>query len=74
MLTGAVTLLAVGLTMVATATRARRRRWRQVQPFAGDERGAPEVALVPVTVMYLVYLGWVLTVAGVGLALLALLT
>jgi hypothetical protein len=60
----AATLAVLGLALALGATRDRRRRWRHARPFAGDERAAPEPALVPNTRVYLVYLGWLLVAAG----------
>lgn len=60
----AVALLGSGLPLLAAATYDRRRRWRQAEPFVGDERGAPEPVLVPNGVVYLVYLGGGLAAAG----------
>lgn len=57
-------LMALGVVIVLVATLDRRRRWREARPFAGDERAAPEPALVPNPVVYLAYLGWLLIAAG----------
>jgi hypothetical protein len=60
----AVALVLLGAALVVVATSARRSRWRAAQPFAGDERAAPEDALVPRSAVYAVYLGWLLVGAG----------
>jgi hypothetical protein len=60
----AAILAATGAVIATAATRDRRARWRRARPFAGDERAAPEPALVPGSTVYLVYLGWTLVVAG----------
>lgn len=65
----AVILLAVGLAVITAATHRRRQLWRAASPFAGDERCAPEPALVQNWIIYLVYLGWLVAIAGAGLGL-----
>lgn len=57
-------LIVVGAAVSAIATLDRRRRWRRAEPFAGDERAAPEPALVPNTTVYVVYVGWLLIAIG----------
>jgi hypothetical protein len=69
----AAALLSVGLVMLGAATLSRRGRWRRVEPFAGDERGAPEPVFVPPWIVYLVYAGWLLAIAGIALAALEVL-
>jgi uncharacterized membrane protein HdeD (DUF308 family) len=64
----AVVLIAAGISLGVGATRQRRRRWRDAQPFAGGERAAPEPAVVPSTIIYLVYVGWLLVIAGTAAA------
>jgi hypothetical protein len=57
-------LMVAGVAIVLGATRARRRRWRALEPFVGDELGAPEPVFVPQAVVYTAYLGWVMMAAG----------
>lgn len=66
----AALLLVTGLVLAVGATRVRRRRWRGADPFTGDERGAPEPALVHPAIVQLVYLGWVLFLSGLVLGVL----
>lgn len=62
----------LGAALVVVATAARRRRWHAAEPYAGDERAAPEPALVPPSTVYSVYLGWLLLAAGVLLLVVGL--
>lgn len=65
----AVALIVLGVAIAVRATIERRRRWRDAAPFAGGERSTPEPAIVPNSVVYLVYLAWLLV--GVGAVVLA---
>lgn len=60
-------MIGLGTVAIVAATRDRRRRWADARPFAGDERAAPEPALVPNLVVLVVYLGWLLIAAGATL-------
>ncbi|MFP3900738.1 MAG: hypothetical protein ACLFXM_07765 [Acidimicrobiia bacterium] len=68
----AVVLGAAGALLAVTATRERRQRWRDAQPFAGGERAAPEPVLVPPRTVLAVYLGWFLVGVAVVVVILAL--
>ena len=74
MLVVAATLVVLGLLTAAQATVSRRDRWRAAGQFGGDEKGAPEPAVVPNPVVFAVYLGWLLLAAGFGLGAVVLVT